>query len=730
MNKRVSPWRAASDYGFGWLAERMVYEMQVRSGFQTLRFPQRSWSKNELSRWLAPGVPSGPDEYAWYRSEHPAPFFFKSSDRPNFNRALRGVLGEIGIQSLTDEASQIQRGEFSYFFSQPGQLGFPPDWHRNPFTGQSTSASAHWSRVPMFSGETGDLKFIWEPGRFASAYKLARAYWACGTDCGAETFWRLVESWEQANPPNHGAHWKCGQETSLRILAWCFGLSAFSDSAATTPERVARLVGMIAAQADRVAGDHVYARLQRNNHSISEGVGLWTVGLLFPELRHAEQWRRQGRQILIDEAARQIAGDGSYIQNSMNYHRLMLQDYTWAIRLGELIGEPFPDSVIDRFARAVNFLYQMQDDESGETPCYGPNDGALILPLNTCDYSDFRPAIGSAHYLVNRERLYQPGPWDEDLLWLFGEKPLETPIQPVERRSFAAEEGGYYTLRGERAFAVTRCVTYRYRPAQADMLHLDLWWRGVNVACDPGSYLYYAAPPMDNSLAGTAVHNTVVVDGQDQMARGPRFMWFEWTRAETLVFKRSQHGDLERFEGQHYGYTRLDPPVTHRRGVVRAGDDVWVVVDDLLGEGPHTVEGHWLLHRGEHVLDEKANRLQLSLPGGKLRLYWNYWDLKQTTADVSCGEEQKAPRGCRSPYYGLREPALSLKLGGRGSLPCRIAWVFVLGEKNEQVSFDRQEIRVTLGNELTLSAVLSGMPAARLSVTKATLTREGRVESL
>ncbi len=732
MNKQVTPWRAVNDYGFGWLAARFAYEMQVRSGFQYLRFPQRSWSKNELSRWLASGVPSDPDNYAGYWREHQRPFFFQPSSRGTFARELRRILRERGLQSLTDEAGQIEQGVFSYFSSEPGQLGFPPEWHQNPFTGQSTSRSAHWSRIPMFSRETGDLKFIWEPGRFASAYKLARAYWATGDESYPETFWQLVESWERANPPNHGAHWKCGQETSLRIMAWCFALYAFADSRVTTPERLTMLAGMIAAQADRVAGDRVYARLQRNNHAISEGVGLWTVGLLFPELRRAAQWRARGREILIDEAARQIADDGSYIQNSMNYHRLMLHDYIWSIRLGELCAEPLPDSVLHRIERAVEFLYQMQDGESGQAPCYGPNDGALILPLSVCDYADFRPAVAAGHYLVHRGRLYEAGPWDEDLLWLFGEKSLEAPVQPVERTSFAAQDGGYYTLRGERAFAFTRCVTYPYRPAQADMLHLDLWWRGVNVACDPGSYLYYALPPWENNLIGTDVHNTVTVDGEDQMAKGPRFMWFDWTEAEALTFERSTGGNLERFEGQHNGYMRLEPPVIHRRGVVRAGDDVWVVVDDLFGEGSHAIEGHWLLHPGEHVLDESGKRLRLSLPGGELQLYWNAWELDDTGEDLSCGDESKAPRGWHSRYYGVREPALSLTVGGQGRLPCRIVWVFVLGEQaHQQVSFDREKVEVSIGSLQTLSVALTGLRSSeRLSVKEASFTQEGRVEAL
>ncbi len=70
MNKQVMLWRAVNDYGFGWLTARFVYEMQVRSGFQTLRFGQRAWAENELSRWLGADVSSDPDDYAHYWREH------------------------------------------------------------------------------------------------------------------------------------------------------------------------------------------------------------------------------------------------------------------------------------------------------------------------------------------------------------------------------------------------------------------------------------------------------------------------------------------------------------------------------------------------------------------------------------------------------------------------------------------------------------------------------------
>lgn len=731
MDRQVFVRQAINEYGFGWMAARLVYELQVRSGIQTLRFAQRPWDRNELARWLAPGAPVEPGEYKDYWRERRQPFFFKPADRTGYAKALLEILGEPGQESLAREAGQIQQGTFRYFFSQSASLGFPPDWHSNPFTGQKTSPAAHWSRIPMFSRETGDLKFIWEPGRFASGYTLARAYWATGDESYAETFWQLIESWASANPPNRGAHWKCGQETSLRLMAWCFALYAVADSQATTPERLFQIVGMMAAQADRVSRDHIYAHLQRNNHAISEGVGLWTVGLLFPELRNANEWRDQGRKILVEEADRQIADDGSYVQNSLNYHRLMLQDYIWAVRLGENCGNELPATLIGRVGRAVEFLYQTQDRESGQVPCYGPNDGALILPLNACDYTDFRPVIAAGNYLVNRNRIYEPGPWEEDLLWLFGREALNAPIKPIQPVSLSADEGGYYTLRGERSFALTRCATYRYRPAQADMLHFDLWWRGQNIACDAGTYLYYADPPWNNNLTGTGVHNTVTVDGENQMINGPRFMWFEWTKAKALSVARSYEGRLESFQGQHDGYLRLAAPALHRRAVLRAGDDVWIVVDDLLGQGTNAVACHWLLAEGHHEVDESANRLLLNLPVGELQLQWQVTNIEQARVDITCGDEDRAPRGWRSRYYGAREPALSFQLAGTGRMPCRIATVFTLGDREAQVGFEREKISVHSGDGKELELFLSSLEQlGSLTIIEAKLIAGERVEEL
>ncbi|MBW1959807.1 MAG: heparinase II/III family protein, partial [Deltaproteobacteria bacterium] len=317
-------------------------------------------------------------------------------------------------------------------------------------------------------------------------------------------------------------------------MAWAFSLHVFKDASATTPERFATLLGMIAAQADRVAGTTLYAQLQDNNHSISEGAGLWTVGILFPMLAKADVWRKKGQEILEREAKRLIYEDGSFSQKSNNYHRLMLHDYLYAIRIGEVNGYRLEKKAVGCVRKAADFLLAMTDPISGWAPNLGGNDGALIMPLNSCDYNDMRPVVVAVHYLFAHEKLFEQGPWHEDLYWLFGAEAIKTTSREPDVKELEASSGGYYTLRGKESWGMLRCGSYIDRPSHADSLHLDLWRCGRNIAIDPGSYLYYGDSPWDNSLQSTRFHNTISVDGLDQLEKGPRFIWLRWHDARLI----------------------------------------------------------------------------------------------------------------------------------------------------------------------------------------------------
>jgi asparagine synthase (glutamine-hydrolysing) len=447
-------------------------------------------------------------------------------------------------------------------------------------------------------------------------------------------------------------------------MAWCFGLYGFLDAAATTPDLVAQLAQMIAVSGVRIHANLDYALSQQSNHGISEGVGLFSIGALFPEFRLAEKWKETGRRVLETLGKELIYDDGAFSQHSANYHRLMLHDYLWALRLGEILGQPLSNQLKERVCHAGEFLYQLQDDNSGQVPNYGQNDGALLLPLSNCDYNNFRPVIQSAHYLAERTRCYSAGPWDEDLLWLFGPEALAAPVAKKVRADLKAEQAGCYTLRSEESFAFARCSTFRHRPSQADLLHLDLWWRGQNIALDAGTFSYNAPPPWDNPLARTAYHNTVGVDGLDQMDRAGRFLWLPWAKGRVRSSKRTANGQLAYWEGAHDGYERIDAPVKHRRAILQVST-YWLVIDQLTSASEHDYRLHWLLLDAPYEFNDKDLQLRLETSEGSYYV--------QVLASPSKSEwsllraDEAGPRGWHAPCYNYREPALSLAVSARES---------------------------------------------------------------
>jgi hypothetical protein len=660
-------WTLAREMGPRWMAGRGAHALQQRMGLLERRFPARGWEAFRLAEVARSGsVEADPERFlASFQVGSGRRFFVAPADRPRLREGLRRLLFQVERERLGGVAAAAG----------------VPDWHRHPKTGEVWPLEP-WTRLADFGG--ADVKALWEPARFAVAYDLVRATWIVAAPGAAEAFWRLVESFRETNPPGLGVHWMCGQECAVRVLAWCFALHAFADDPATTPERAGRLLEMLAAHGARIEANLSFALSQKNNHGINEALGLWTLGLLFPGLLEAERWERRGRTLLEREGLRQIYPDGSYVQHSLNYHRLILQSYAWALRLGDLAGRPFSRALRERVGRAARLLLALTDRESGRAPNYGANDGSRLYVLDGCGFADQRPALGAALWLApclgEKRRALPPGPWDEALLWLCGEEPLAAPVQEIPPDDLDAREGGYFTIRNGGSWAFTRCATYRDRPAQADLLHVDLWWRGANVLADPGTYSYDAPPPWNNGLAGTAVHNAPTVDGRDQMERGPRFLWLGWPHGRLRRRVASPDGLLRLLEAEHDGYlSRLG--VRHRRTLLAAGEDLWLIVDDLHGEGTHDLSWCWLLPAAA-TWTSGDDEACADLPPGRVHLSFSTWTSsgERLSAPLQAVHgESPGPHGWYSPTYHDKQPALALLRSQRAPLPVRSILAVALG---------------------------------------------------
>ncbi len=646
-----------------WMLYRAGYALRKKSGLLRRRFPTRKLEEIHLADLVHGDVPTDPEPFRKYREASAARFFFPQGQPPE-TEELRKSVSPAGIERTLAVADDYAQGKFLYYGKRVFDLGRPVDWLINPFTGGRHEARTHWCDCDTFSSQVGDIKDIWEPSRFACAFWLVRAFALTGDEKYPEAFWTLFESWCEQNPPNRGPNWMSGQETALRTMAWCFALYGFSRSDATTSERIVKLVKVVASQADRIAHNIGYAISQRNNHSISEATGLLTVGLLFPELSQAPKWKAVGRRVLEREIGRQVYEDGSYIQHSLGYHRLMLHECVWAIRLAELNQEPLSSELTDRVARAAEFLFQMTDPDTGRVPNYGANDGALVLPLNSCDSLDFRPAVQSCAYLLDGKRAYACGDCDEDLLWLFGSQATEAPVAARSRTSTEFAAGGYYTLAAKRTWGMVRCHRYRDRVGHADLLHLDLWADGVNLLRDCGSYRYFAPsePELQAYFASIKAHNTIEVDQTTPFRMVSRFTMLPWPTAKLLRFESSD--TRIEWAGEDSTYDRCFPGLVHSREIlVDVAADRWEIMDKVVGSGEHLVVLRWHLPHEAKITAQDAQSVHAGLLRG--------WNIRVDSTDGLEAElvEAGTEGGYESLYYGEKRSIQTLAVRSRGVLP-------------------------------------------------------------
>jgi hypothetical protein len=446
-------------------------------------------------------------------------------------------------------ADALLEGTATWFSHESHAVGSPPDWFLDPVSSQRFPDGAqHWSRCRPFSG--ADIKRCWELSRWGWAPLLIRAWRLTGDHRYRDGFNSWCQSWCQANPVNGGSNWLCGQEASMRLLhalqAW-----QVADAPAQLPDPRPQRAAFAAAHLQRIAATERYAQAQDNNHWTSEAAALFIGGswLAASASAHAQagrRWAAEGRRALERSVARLAMVDGSFAQHSLTYHRLLLDTLAQVELWRRWLDLPrFSKRFQERSRAATHWFAALLDPCSGDGPNLGSNDGAFCYQLHNQPYRDFRPTLQLASVLFSGQPALAPGPWDEPLHWLGLISPTAEGLEDASPQASEAAvpksppavelfaDGGYGLLRpSSTSWALLRFPTYRFRPAHADPLHLDLWHQGVNLLRDGGSYAYKADAADLAYFPGIASHNSVQFDGAEPMPRLGRFLWGDWLQLE------------------------------------------------------------------------------------------------------------------------------------------------------------------------------------------------------
>lgn len=655
------------EYGAVWAFWRGLYAAALRSGWCERRLPGGGDSLRMLREALdRSGGLSGAGGVADLAAAAPGlPFVPAGDDLAACPEAWR--------RETVRRADRVLEGWYPHFWGERRD-GVPPDWFRADAAQPAWPRDAHWSRITDL-GPAGDIKQVWERSRFTFAFTLGRAWLVSRDDRYAERFWQLVESWLDADVPEMGPHWRCAQEVSLRSLAWLFGWHALRDAPASTPERVERLVASLWRHGRHIAAMHWYAaRCVRNNHAISEAVALHALGAALPFLPEAARWRTAGASWLRAETAWQIRPNGNYVQPSNNYMRAVTQLLTWHLALmrrtdGTAGAQVEVAARLDRLQRRLG---AQLCPHTGRAPNWGPNDGTLLFPWSSCEPADFRPAVHAAGLAAGGAPDGGSHPWSEEAFWFGLVRPASlTPpgeAQPAQAADGTGaahwqvdDHGGMNLGRCGRAFVKFQCGPNLERPAEADMMHVDYRLGSCVLLLDPGTYGYNVEAKWRGYFAGTGAHNSVTLDGRDQMRRGARFLWHDWVHGERLP---GQVG----VAGRHLAWA----PAEHLRRVALCGE-VLVVHDVVTGAAPDAdVRLHWLVADLERTALEDG--AAFALPDGErasLRVWCDVGGRRDWVRD-----DRDEPRGVHAPAYGELAAAWSYRVAATGS---RASFVTLVG---------------------------------------------------
>lgn len=531
----------------------------------------------------------------------------------------------------------------------------PPKWLNNPITNKEAALKLEpWWKISDFDDSVGDIKLIWEQSRMNWAIVFAQR--ARNGDEGSLkrlNFW--LSDWIKNNPPYLGHNWKCGQEASIRVMHLCVAALILGQE----KDSLLGLQELIRLHLRRIAPTIQYAIAQNNNHGISEAAALFIGGswLDVSGAQDGKKYEKLGRQWLDNRASKLIEEDGSFSQYSLNYHRMVLDTFSiteiWRKRLSK---DSFSSMFYDRAIRASSWLYQMICPKSGHGPNLGANDGSHLLQLTECCYRDFRPSVQLASNLFEERLAYEDnGLWDNHLTWMGIENKK---INPSKYQNCDYDSGGYKVLRSNAAHVIFRYPKFRFRPSQADAMHIDLWVNGKNLLTDAGSYSYNTNPDIFDYFNGTASHNTVQFDGRDQMPKLGRFLFGSWLKTEQVSPVRisdsltSTSANYQDFKG-----------VKHYRKVCI--NDYSLSTHDRINGFKKNAVIRWRLTKSQWILKNIKSGVEVSNGLYKLTVTS---DVPILRADLSVG--------WKSLYYMQKEkiPVLEVEVGSAGSILSEFTW--------------------------------------------------------
>jgi hypothetical protein len=608
-------------------------------------------------------------------------FFLSPAELPALADLLKARYPSVAA-NIVAGAEKILQHRFDLLGYENLDYGAAIDWHLDLIHGKRGPNRPAFKVKFLDFAEVGDAKITWELNRHQHLVTLAKAYLFTGDSRFAREIFSQWNGWRSANPYPNGMNWASSLEVAFRSLSWIWVYYLMQGSAEMTEEVRSDWIKALA-----LAGRHIETYLSTyfspNTHLLGEGVALFFLGTLFPELPKARRWKQRGWSIVLEAAKKQVRSDGFYFEQSTYYHVYALDFFLHARVLASLNDVKIPaeyDSTIVKMLEALCLL-----GRAGVVPSLGDDDGGRVFDARRNRAQHLLDPLSTGAVLYQRgDFKFIAGSPREETLWLLGPSAVskfeELRSYEPSGASSVLKDSGLYLMADSETGQQLLIDAGPHGPGtaghgHADALSVHLVSGGETLLMDPGTLEYVGETYNDrNFFRGTAAHNTLRVDERDQ---ADEIAPFAWRNLPTVKVGRWVVGQgFNLCAGSHDGYQRLPSPVSHRRWVFHRKGEFWLVRDVATGQGKHQLELSW--HLGPSLSPTSAKDYMFGSGRESLGLL----------TIEGHGWSQSAQRGIWSPVYGRQERTTVVTFGKVAELPAEFVTLLL---PNENVGVGRLE---------------------------------------
>jgi hypothetical protein len=312
------------------------------------------------------------------------------------------------------------------------------------------------------------------------------------------------------------------------------------------------------------------------NHGFNEGIALLLLADNFPYMPGASNWRTLALERLQEMLVNTIDADGVEVENSPFYQvyvlGLVYQIAQWAKRYEPTLAAPYSEAATKMLRYTADIT-----QPNGYLPMLGATATTYMPSQDPNVYGPMAAADPEFDFAFTRGAHGTPPPDGTVLFPVSGQFIMRSPLGSVSNLP-------------NQTYVTFNSGTYRTSHSDLDAMGITMYSNGTTLLPTSGLYTYTEEPWLEY-FHGTRSHNTVVVDGKDQVEGSATAGSYGSANGSTWAS----------------GVSGLYAGVSHHRTIVILRQGLTLVVDDLSSATTHNYAQTWHMAPGSNERESGGN---------------------------------------------------------------------------------------------------------------------------